>query len=348
MKKLLLVGSSSVHLINFEKLISGYFDKVLWLTDKKVPGTGIDTIELGFSFLKPINLLQTPSKIRRIIKEFQPSVIHIHQANSYAYYTLKAASRCSCPVVLTAWGSDILQLPGRNMLMRKMVAANLRGANILTADSGSLAAEMQRLVPDKKLQISVANFGIDIPPFNYRSKENIIYSNRLHKKLYRIDRIIRGFKRLVGSAKNTEWKLVIAGAGEETENLQLLATDPGLNGRVQFEGWVDNATNTDLYARAKFFVSLPESDGTSVSLLEAMANGCVPILSDIPANKEWVTNGENGIIVGEQEEDLFSRALLLDHVKVAAANRELISSRASKDASRKKFFSIYDELLNLQ
>jgi glycosyltransferase involved in cell wall biosynthesis len=53
------------------------------------------------------------------------------------------------------------------------------------------------------------------------------------------------------------------------------------------------------YRRCALFVSVPESDGTSVSLLEAMAAGCLPILSDLPANREWVEDGRNGLLVDD-------------------------------------------------
>ena len=39
------------------------------------------------------------------------------------------------------------------------------------------------------------------------------------------------------------------------------------------------------------------SDSVSVSLLEAMAHGCIPLLSDLPANREWVGDGDNGLVI---------------------------------------------------
>lgn len=36
------------------------------------------------------------------------------------------------------------------------------------------------------------------------------------------------------------------------------------------------------------FISIPSSDSTSVSLLEAMCCGLFPIVSDLPANREWI------------------------------------------------------------
>ena len=44
---------------------------------------------------------------------------------------------------------------------------------------------------------------------------------------------------------------------------------------------------------------LPRSDSVAVSVLEAMAHGCVPLLSDLPANRELVRSGENGLILAD-------------------------------------------------
>jgi len=64
-----------------------------------------------------------------------------------------------------------------------------------------------------------------------------------------------------------------------------------------------------LYA-ADLYVSSSHSDGTSVSLLEAMAGGLSAVLTDVPSNLEWITNGENGEVVPRSDHDALARAIL--------------------------------------
>jgi hypothetical protein len=66
---------------------------------------------------------------------------------------------------------------------------------------------------------------------------------------------------------------------------------------VRFVGRLSAADQAVQYAQARWYLSLPESDSVSVSVLEAMAQGCIPVLSDLPANRELVRSGDNGLVL---------------------------------------------------
>jgi len=51
------------------------------------------------------------------------------------------------------------------------------------------------------------------------------------------------------------------------------------------------------FARSMVSVSVSVHDGTPNSLLEAMAVGCLPVCGDIESIREWITDGENGLLV---------------------------------------------------
>ena len=343
MKKLMIIGSNSIHVYNYINLVKDYFDEIILITNKKREGTDVKTIELDFH-LKLSSRLKTVAKIKNLIQEYAPSIIHIHQVNSYAYYCLLAARKSSVPKILTAWGSDILLSPKNSFLLKKMVQFNLRHADFFTSDSEFMAEEMRSLLPRRKLDILIANFGIEIIEKDLL-KENIIYSNRLHKKLYQIESVINAFKLFLENSIDKTWKLVIAATGEETNNLKSMVEHLNLKGNVEFVGWVDQEKNVEYYSKARLFVSIPESDATSISLLEAMAYGCIPVLSDLPANREWIDDGKNGIIVNSPSENIFERALKLNISEVASINKRIIIEKGTKVANKKKFIQLYDHFL---
>lgn len=343
MKKLMIIGSNSIHVYNYINLVKDYFDEIILITNKKREGTSVKTIELDFH-LKLSSRLKTVAKIKKLIQEYSPSIIHIHQVNSYAYYSLLAARKSSAPKILTAWGSDILLSPKNSFLLKKMVQFNLRHADFLTSDSEFMAEEIRSLLPRRKLDILIANFGIEIIEKDML-KENIIYSNRLHKKLYQIESVINAFKLFLENSIDKSWKLVIAATGEETNNLKSMVEHLNLKGNVEFVGWVDQEKNVEYYSKARLFVSIPESDATSISLLEAMAYGCIPVLSDLPANREWIDDGKNGIIVNSPSENIFERALKLNISEVASINKRIIIEKGTKVANKKKFIQLYNHFL---
>jgi glycosyltransferase involved in cell wall biosynthesis len=222
-----------------------------------------------------------------------------------------------------------------------MVQYVLNQGDLFTADAQFLSDEMQRLAP-KKIEISIANFGINVEKIPVK-KDNIIYSNRLHKPLYRIDKIIIAFSKFVH--QHSDWRLVVAATGPETENLLQLCKTLDIESKVEFLGWVDAKTNSENYAKAKIWVSIPESDATSISLLEAMSLGCIPVVNNLPANKEWIENGKNGVVVENVVFDFFPDALLLNPDSVFEINREIIECKGTKEANKKIFYQIYDKIL---
>ena len=245
--------------------------------------------------------------------------------------------------MLTIWGSDVLLLPDKSPLHKLMVKTSLKASNHITADASFIANKVESLVGNKVF--TTANFGIDLPNIEWdiSQKEKIIYSNRLHDSLYNIDLIIHGFD--VFLRQHPDWKLIIAGKGQLTDSLQELARSILPENSFEFIGFVNAATNMKMYTKSRMYVSIPSSDGTSVSLLEAMACGAIPILSDLPANREWVQSGRNGVIVQRDLSDALELALGLNLEDVANFNTSIIQNQATKEANRGKYCKIYDSLL---
>ncbi len=99
--------------------------------------------------------------------------------------------------------------------------------------------------------------------------------------------------------------------------------------------------------KSKIFISIPKSDARAISLLEAMYYGCIPVVSNIPANFECIIDGLNGI-VNENPKNLdksIIEALNLDFEYCAQINKKIIEIKATKKINEKIFVSIYEDLL---
>jgi len=80
--------------------------------------------------------------------------------------------------------------------------------------------------------------------------------------------------------------------------------------RVTFPGLVKQSELPDFYRTADLYLSASHSDGTSISLLEAMGCGRPVLVSDIPGNKEWVTPGKNGWLFPDGNVEALSQAIV--------------------------------------
>ena len=100
-------GSSkgNAHLLNFKALVAPYFDEILIVSGHQIEGHA--AIQLDFGLKHPLRILKNVRALRTVIRDFNPDVIHVHQANSYGLITT-LANRCFKPLVLTTWGSDVL------------------------------------------------------------------------------------------------------------------------------------------------------------------------------------------------------------------------------------------------
>lgn len=126
----------------------------------------------------------------------------------------------------------------------------------------------------------------------------LVVSLRAHEPIYRVDDVIRAFaqvpRRLDVHEDFPDPYLIIGHEGSLTEELRALVRSLGIADRVRFIGRVMEGDLVPLLGRAACYVSASQVDGTSVTLLQAMACGTPVIVSATPGNLDWVRDGETG------------------------------------------------------
>jgi len=324
--RLLVVALHGIHLKNFLHRIESETSAIHVITSKEGASEYPETI-VDFSYRNPMNLWNTPNQIRSICKSFKPDIVHSQQLNSVSFYTMLALRQIKIPFVATAWGSDVLVNSASKGLLYWILRKILRTADGFTADSEEVARRM-REIAGKDMIISVCNFGAQ-KPLVKRPKQKIIYSNRLHDPIYRIDKVIRAFWKFKNSVGGSDWKLIVAGSGSKTEELKALSKELELDASIDFQGWVGKEQNSENYAKSKVWISVPESDATPISLLEAMYHGCFPVVISLPSIREWVEDGVNGKLVTDVDSSFLGIELNEIDEAVSLANRELVEMRGS-------------------
>lgn len=339
--KVLIVGSNSVHVSSYINHLKTISQEVYLLAEEECNFLEVkEEFQVNFRRLNPLSIIANYRKTKRLIQQLSPTVIHIHQVNRLAYMVTRIAAKLAIPVVTTAWGSDVLVIPSQNKLFRFLVKKTLERSAFVTADSQDMIAAMQRLVPSKEKYIHL-QYGIELVPPT--TKEKLIFSNRIHKPLYRIDQIIRYFEEM--NTDYPDWSLVIGAIGTETETLKHQVVTAGLEKRVIFTDWLEKTENHAWYGRSMIYISIPSSDGTAVSLLEAMSAGCVPVVPDLAVSHEWIIDGETGVIEKEGVNPL-REAMRIDQASCAEKNREKVSKVASRSACMERFKELYQKAVD--
>lgn len=329
-KRMLIVGNpKSIHTIRLSRFFEENYQ--VNLIDE-----GID-----FSFR---NFFSALRQTKSILSKLSPDILVLYQLNLTAFVATLANRKKKIPTFAIGIGSDILTMPKKGWAYKAMLKYILKHSQAYNAGSPYLLEQMQKYCP-KRSEILLANLGIN--PIQPIEKENIVFSNRLHSPLYRIDEVIKAFANFVSKPEFADWRLVVAATGKEKE-FQQLSQSLGIEDKVKFVGWLSQKENAEYYAKSKIYISLPKSDSFPISLMEAMSGECLCIVSDLPAYKGLMKNKENCLVVSDLEiekADYIEKVLELDAINVLQKNKAFVEDYANIEKNKEKFISTAERLV---
>jgi glycosyltransferase involved in cell wall biosynthesis len=251
------------------------------------------------------------------------SLIHAHWAIPTGLIGAWVGGLLKKPLIVTIHGSDLKMAMETAGLIRKLFLYVCRKANHLNCVSEVQKREIEKL-GIFEAKISTIPMGVDetfVEVGENRKQEMnkqtiTILSNRNLLPNYNVSQLIKAIPRVL--IEEPRVKFLIAGNGEERKNLEELVRCLKVSPAVQFLGQVPHQEMRNLLAQSDIYVSTSLSDGTSVSLLEAMGTGAFPVVTDIPSNREWISEGDNGFLfpVGDEER-------LADRIVEVIRNRKL-------------------------
>jgi glycosyltransferase involved in cell wall biosynthesis len=257
------------------------------------PAAGsMPTVELGPRELSDKRYAVALPKWWRLARAFRPDVVHAHFVSSYGL--MAGLGGVGAPVVQFAWGSDILWMDRQPDVQQRLIRRTLQRAALVVLDAEEVGGRVARLAPSTP-QISVV-FGPERQWTEVaRESTTRILSPRQLKPFYNVRTIVEAFCRVAPDAPN--WDLDVLTGGDDPGELRPLVTAAGLTDRVVFHPRLSREELHRRFLEAEIVCSVPSSDATSVALLEGMASGAFPIVSDLAANRAWVTDQVNGLVV---------------------------------------------------
>jgi glycosyltransferase involved in cell wall biosynthesis len=292
-------------------------------------------------------LLCVPA-VKDLVHQFKPHVVNAHFAPNYGMIATVLGRR---PWVLSTWGSDILIDPKKSLLHRMRTRFVVRRADYVTSDAQVMTEEIRKMgVPEER--VLTFPYGVDIDRFRPRdhplSGGPRILSNRKLTSVYGVSTLIDAFPAVREAFHDAT--LTVAGDGELRNYLLECAERSIARRAIVFVGNVDHHHVPALLRDHDLYVSMSLSDTTSVSLLEAMACGIFPIVSDIPANREWIEDGVNGRLVPVQQPMKLAMTII-DAWKdeslrrgAVRSNLELVRSRAEWRTNMRGVKELFERL----
>ncbi len=221
-----------------------------------------------------------------------------------------------------SWGYDLSDLDDAGTDLSWLT--RLDGL-IVDSHANRAIAERAGLAPDR---ITFLPWGVDLATFVFHGPwidafhlgvpphAHLVLSLRAHEPIYRVGDIIEAFARVPRRPGLHEDfpdpYLIIGHSGSLTGSLKQRVRDLGIADRTRFLGSVPEDDLVPLLGRAACYVTASEVDGTSVTLLQAMACGTPVIASATPGNLGWVEEGATGFTFPTGDIDTLAR--LIDQV----------------------------------
>ena len=276
--------------------------------------------------------------LKKHLRQRQYDVCHTHFVIPTGLIAKWAKKHFGLPYVITAHGSDVegynekYSMKVMHRFLRPVWRRIVREAYAAVAPSEYLLKLMERELSGGRY-LRIPN-GLDISKFlnDHSLKEKRILLMGRMQAAKNFQTVFRAVA-LIPDTVWDGWMVDVLGDGPLETKLQKLCFELGIENRVKFYGWVDNgsAKQLDYLKRASIYISASHFENCPVSVLEALAAGCYPVLSDIEGHRQFFLS---------HKEPIFFKA---DDVRELAEMIESLLSKESKeDLSKEIDISIYD------
>ena len=305
---------------------------------------------------------------RRLTKEIKPDLIHAGPIQTCAFIAALSGFR---PILTMCWGYDLVQDADKNAWMRWVTSYVLRHSAFFTSDAQFTRDKAIAFGMDPEKTV-IFPWGIDLKHFSARNIESgnhkssianrkskiknpksiTLFCNRAWESIYGVDVLAKAFVKVAASDANVN--LILLGGGSQGARIRQILMNGGVLDKVHFGGQVPYKDLPRWYHMADIYISPSHVDGSSVSLMEAIASGLPSLVSDIPGNKEWISEGENGWLFRDGDADdlagkilhaIKNRKLLK---KIGASARKTAEQKADWKKNFGKLLEAYEQTMSLR
>jgi len=286
-------------------------------------------------------------RARKVVKSLEPDIIHAHYVTSAGL----AAFVINHPhTVVTAHGSDI-NASVKSFVWRFLLKRILGRAAVVNVVSKELYTKVLQLgIPEKK--VYNINVGINYETFrDHHTTDRALkmVCNRRFEPVYDHITILKAL--LILKEKQVPFEMHFVGGGPGKEAAEIFVRENNLGNQVTFYGQIENTAQLRVFDLSGIYISSSKSDGTSLSLLEAMAAGLFPVVTDIAANSAILEDKKSALFfpVGNSEklaeQLIYLRNEFFERVpEIVAENQKYVVKEGNRSTNMGKLERIYNEI----
>lgn len=306
-----------------------------------------EPLRAAFEAHQPSTVLHCRRTVAALKQELNPHLYHVHLTDPSPLLHLATLEVAPAPTLLTLHNQMLGLFDGRDpgsLLSRLMVESRL-----ITGVSTSVVIEAAGARPDLAHRMVTIPNGVpltEVAPLP--AEPRLLAIGRLMGQKG-FDRLLRALPAVVAS--HPQVKLDVIGEGPDRPQLERMTVELGLQGHVQFHGFVERARVPDFLSRARLVVAPSRFEGLPYALLEAAAAGRPIVATRVGGIEQVVMDQQTGLLVDgeaiEQEPALLGDAmasLLADGERArafGAAGRERVAQHFSIACSAAAYVQAY-------
>lgn len=253
--------------------------------------------------------------LKRVIRLVEPDLVHAGPIQNVGFV---AALTGFHPLVSMSWGFDLMQHADRTWLSRWLTRNVLGKSDWLFGDCKAVLNKAAEYGYDLK-RSTYFPWGVDLEHFSPGEDNRlanelgwkdafILFCNRSWEPQYGVDLIAKAFVK--AAATNPNLRLLLLGSGSQGAAIEQILAEGGVLDLVHRPGQIPFTELPPYYRAADLYMSASHTDGSSVSLMEALACGLPAAVSDIAGNLEWVSPGANGWIFPDGDSDKLAEIMM--------------------------------------
>lgn len=278
--------------------------------------------------------------LRRVIREIQPDLIHAGPIQNCAFLVALSGFR---HLLAMSWGYDLMMDADKSAWMRWMTRYTLQRSAFFTSDANVTREKAVAFGMNPENTI-VFPWGVDLQHFTPKTfkRSNVrtftLFCSRTWEPIYGVDVLAKAFVKV--TSVNPDVNLILLGGGSQGAHIRQILMNGGVMERVHFGGQVSQRDLPRWYHIADLYISPSHVDGSSVTLMEALASGLPCLVSEIAGNKEWIQDGVNGWLFRDGDVDDLAEKILFAIKRRREFKRigELARKTAEQKADWKKNF----------